>query len=197
LTGASDLRQVVHAATGLVALGTGFLPRWANVAGAVAGVVVGFVVLPMLPLEKRLRRPGEPFLCGLRTYPLAVLGLVLAFPTSAPAAAAWAVLAFGDAAASLVGRRVRAPSVFGHPKATWSGTLALAAVGFAAAYFVSAFVERTGGGAAPPVRWLAAAAVAAAAADLVPIPPDDNLPIAWSAGLVIAAGTGLLAGVPG
>jgi dolichol kinase len=187
-----DLRPLVHAATGLVALGTGVFPRWLDVAGAVLGVLAGWVVIPRTPLESRLRRPGEPFVCGLRTYPVAVLALVLAFPVAAPAAAAWGVLAFGDAAASVVGRRVKAPRVLPGSKATWAGTLALVVFGALGAWGLSAFVAATGGGPAVPAAWCLAAAGAAALVDLVRIPPDDNLPIAAAAGLTIAAGTGFL-----
>ena len=179
-----DLRPLVHAATGLVALGMGVFPRWFSITGAVLGVVLGWVVIPQTPLEKRLRRPGEPFLCGLRTYPVAVLGLVLALPASL-AAGAWAVLAAGDAAASFAGRYVKAPRIFGHPKATWSGTAAFVLVGWAAALGVGTFVEATGGGLFVPPMVVPFAVVAAALADLVPIPPDDNLPIAAAAGLVL------------
>jgi dolichol kinase len=187
-----DFRPLVHAATGLVALGMGVFPRWLNLAGAVLGVVAGWIVIPRTPLEARLRRPGEPFLCGLRTYPVAVLGLVAAFPVAAPAAAAWGVLAFGDAAASIVGRRVPAPRVVPGSKATWAGTAALVLFGAAGAWGLSSLVSATGGGQPVPPLWCLLAACAAGLVDLVRIPPDDNLPIAAAAGLTIAAGTGFL-----
>lgn len=189
---AADLRPAIHAATGLVALGMGVMPRWLNLAGAVGGAVVGWLVIPMTSLEKRLRREGEPFLCGLRTYPVAVLGLVALFPRAAPAAAAWAVMAFGDAAASVVGRRVPSPRLFGHGKATFAGSGALLLVGFLAAWGASAFVAWTGSEAAIPPGICALAALAGTFADLVRVPPDDNLPIAAAAGLTIAWGAGYL-----
>jgi dolichol kinase len=182
-----DLRAAIHAATGLVALGLGVFPSWFVLAGAIGGVVVGWVVIPMTPIEARLRRPGEPFFGGLRTYPLAVLGLVVAF-LHAPsrAAAAWAVLAAGDAAASLVGRHVPTPHLLGHPKATWSGTGAFVLVGSLAAFAVGRFVESTGGGPLGPAWAPIAAAGAGALVDLVRIPPDDNVPIAAAAGAALA-----------
>jgi len=182
-----DVRAAIHAATGLVALGAGVYPTWFLLGGAIGGVLIGWVVIPLSPLEARLRREGEGYLGGLRTYPLAVLGLVMAFlhqPTKV--AAAWAVLAFGDAAANVVGRRVRSPHVFGHPKATWAGSGALFVVGAVAAFGAARFVEWTG---APPLepRWAPlAAALAATLVDLVRIPPDDNLPIAAAAGAALA-----------
>ena len=116
----------------------------------------------------------------------------MALLPDATAAAAWGVFAFGDAAASLVGRHVRAPSLFGHRKATWSGTGAFLLVGTAVGWGMGAFVSATGGSAAVPLAWVAAAAFGGALVDLVRLPPDDNLPIAAVAGLVLAAGTGLL-----
>ena len=187
----ADLRPLLHAATGLFAFLLGVLPRALDLTGAVLGVLAGWVVIPASPLEARLRRPGEPFLCGLRTYPLAVLGLVVLLP-DATAAAAWCVFAFGDAAASLVGRHVKAPALFGHRKATWSGSGAFVLVGTAVGWGAGAFVAATGGSAAPALAPVAAAAFAGALVDLVRIPPDDNVPIAATAGLVLATATGLL-----
>jgi len=186
-----ELRPLLHAGTGLVALGLGVMPRWLNLAGACLGIVAGWVVIPRTPLEARLRRPGEPFLGGLRTYPVAVFLLVVLLPPTI-AATAWAVFAAGDGAASLVGRHVRAPRLFGHRKATWSGTPAFVAIGALAGLGAGAFVAATGGGPAVPWPWVVGAAGAAAMVDLVRIPPDDNVPNAAAAGLVLAYAAGLL-----
>ncbi len=187
----SEFRPLLHAGTALVALGLGIMPRWMNLVGAGLGLLAGWVVIPMTSLEARLRRPGEPFLGGLRTYPVAVFLLVWLLPATL-AATAWSVFAAGDAAASIVGRHVAAPKLFGHRKATWSGTPAFVGVGALAGIGVGAFVEATGGG--PGVRWpiVIAAALSAALVDLVRIAPDDNVPNATAAGLVVAWGAGLL-----
>jgi len=187
----ADLRPLLHAVTGLFALCLGFLSWELGMVGACLGLLAGWVVIPMTSLEARLRRPGEPFLGGLRTYPVAVFLLVLLLPSTI-AATAWVVFAAGDAAASLVGRHVKAPAVFGHRKATWSGTPAFVVVGTLAGLGAQAFVAATGGG--PGVRWafVVAAAVAAALVDLVRIPPDDNVPNAAAAGLVLAWAAGVL-----
>ena len=187
MTSRLDLRAAIHAATGLVALGWGVYPEWFLLGGAIGGVLIGWVVIPMTPLEARLRRPGERFLGGLRTYPLAVLGLVIVFlHQPARGAAAWAVLAAGDAAASVVGRHVPSPRIFGHPKATWAGSAALFVVGAAAAWGVARFVAWTGAAALEPWWAPIAAAGAATLVDLVRIPPDDNVPIAAAAGAALA-----------
>jgi dolichol kinase len=193
----ATLRPLLHAATGFVALSLGVLPRPFAIAGAVAGVLVGWVLLPRLRLEGRLRRPGEPFVGGLRTYPVAVLLLVLLLPPT-EAAAAWGVMAFGDAAAALVGMRVPAPRLFGHPKATWSGTPAYVVVGTLAARGLAAAVgalgEASGVAAGAVPAWTACLAAAGASAllDLVPIPPDDNLPAALAAGGTLRAWRALM-----
>jgi dolichol kinase len=190
--GPGVLRPLVHAAVGLCAFALGVLPRWAALALAGLAIVANWVVLPRLAVGRRLERPGEPFLGGLRTYPVAVLGLVALLPP-AEAAAAWAVLAWGDAAASLAGRFVRAPALFGHPKATWSGTPALFLVGtlgaFAAGHGVAALATHAtwvDAGVPPSLARCALAAFAAALVDLVRIPPDDNLPCAAAAGGTLA-----------
>ena len=186
-------RPLLHMATGLLAPTLGVLaPPW-NVVGAGLGVLAGWALFPLLGIDARLRRPGEPFLGGLRTYPLAVLGLVLWLPPC-EAAAAWGVLAFGDGAAAIVGSRVPAPSLWGHPKATWAGSGAYLVIGGLGAFGVSAaagaLAQATGWvdpGAAPSLGVCFAAAAGAAILDLVPLPPDDNVPAAVAAGGVLTA----------
>jgi dolichol kinase len=187
----AEYRPLAHAGTALVALGMGVLARWANLTGAALGLLAGWVVIPMTPIEAALRRPGERWLNGVRTYPLAVALLVVFLPATL-AATAWAVMAYGDAAASFVGRHVRAPSVFGHRKATWSGTPAFFVAAALGGWGTGAFVAATGGtplgGPAPVVL----AAGVATLADLVPWPVDDNVPLAAAAGLTLAFAHGLI-----
>ena len=88
-----------------------FLPRWA----------------PSL-----LRSPGRAPDAGIVTYPIVVLGLVLAFHARLElAAAAWGILAFGDGLADPVGRRARR-SLPWNPGKTWAGSLAFLVAGTAA-----------------------------------------------------------------
>lgn len=186
-------RPLLHAATGLGALALGVLPReWALVCAGL-GVLAGWVVFPLTGLEERLRRPGEPFLGGLRTYPLAVLGLILWLPPT-EAAAAWGILAFGDAGAAIVGTLWRAPALLGHPKATWSGSAAHLVLGGLAACALSRAVaaladatDLVAAGPVPAVHTCFLAAAVATILDLVPLPPDDNIPAAAAAGGVLYA----------
>jgi dolichol kinase len=186
-----EWRPSAHAGTALVALGMGVLPRWANLTGAALGILAGWVVIPRTPVEAALRRPGERWWNGVRTYPLAVAGLVVLLPETL-AAAAWAVMGFGDAAASIVGRHVPSRKFFGHPKATWAGTMALVAAGAFAGWGVGSFVAATGGAPLGDPSHVLMAAAAAALVDLVPWPIDDNLPMAAAAGLTLAWSSGLL-----
>ena len=192
-----DMRSRVHLATGLFALALGALPRPWALAAAGFGVFLGFVVFPLSGLDARLRRPGEGFFGGLRTYPLAVLGLVVLLPP-AEAAAAWGMLAFGDVAAAVVGTRVVAPAVLGHSKATWSGSSAWLIVGTLAGFGMAAgaaLVAKETGlvdmGAPPGLLRCALAAGAATLADMLPIPPDDNGPTALAAGATLVLTRGL------
>ena len=129
-------RPLLHAATGLLALTLGLLPAPWQLVGAGLGIVAGWIVFPLTAFGRGLERPGEPFLGGLRTYPVAVLALVVLLPR-ADAAAAWGILAFGDVAAALVGRAVPAPAILGSKKATWSGSGAYLLVGGLAAWGLS------------------------------------------------------------
>jgi dolichol kinase len=192
------LRPAVHAAMGLNALWLGVLPRWGGVALALAAFALNALVLPRLAIGRALTRPGERFWGGLRTYPLAVLGLVLLLP-AAEAAAAWGVLAFGDAAAAVVGQAVPAPRLFGHRKATWSGTPAFVVCGALAAWLLGEGVARLATsapwvepGVAPSLLRAGAAAAVAALVDLVRIPPDDNLPCAAASGATLHVLRGLV-----
>lgn len=192
------LRPALHAATGLCALLLGVLPHWAAIACGIGGVLIGWIGFPLTGLDRTLRRPGEPYLAGLRSYPVAILGLIILLPP-AEAAAAWGVLAFGDAGAALIGQTVRAARIFGHPKATWSGSLAHVVLGTLGAVALSRGAVALGswaGGIDPglPPTLLACflAAVAAASADLVFRVADDNLTGAAAAGAVLAAARSLL-----
>lgn len=185
------LRPRVHAYTGLAALLLGVLPAPWHLVLAGGGIFLGWVALPLSGIDALLRRPGERWLGGLRTYPVAVFVLVLLLPR-AEAAAAWGVLAFGDGAASIYGRALPARAIFDHPKATWIGSAAYVVVGGFAAWSLAAGVvflaEQAGSvdaGSAPSLVLCLAAALAAAILDLVPLPPDDNLPAAAAAGGVL------------
>ncbi len=180
---AEDRRQFVHLAITGLALALRFLtPREAAVCAA-AGIVLNWLVLPRLGWG--LQRAGGPVVDGVRTYPVAVLGLVLALPLPL-AAAAWGVLGVGDAASNLAGRRWGRPPLLGRSDRSLLGSLAFVACGTPAALGLWVFV----GAAAPDGRMAlaaCAAAVAGAGAEFTPraLRLDDNVPIAAAAGLAL------------
>jgi len=102
-------RQWVHVGSGSFALALRALTWWE--AAALAAFALGFnaLVLPRIG-GRRLYRPvdhARGFPVGIVLYPLAVLLLIVIFPSRLDiVAAAWAILALGDGAATLVGRRV-------------------------------------------------------------------------------------------
>src|SRR5690242_12527175 len=102
-------RQWIHIGSGAFALLLRFLTWWQAAALATIALAVNAVVLPRIG-GRRLYRPADHargFPLGILLYPIAVLALILVFPRRLDiVAAAWAILALGDGAATLIGRRV-------------------------------------------------------------------------------------------
>ena len=104
-----DGRQLAHLGVTVFAVPLIWLPMWVGYAACAAAIVFWWIVVPLLKRDVGFTRPGEPFVNGLRMYPVAVLILLLFFqhPEAHPLAtpvAAWAVLGVGDAFSNLVGR---------------------------------------------------------------------------------------------
>jgi dolichol kinase/uncharacterized membrane protein len=138
-------------------------------------------------------RPSEAaHRSGVLFYPLSILALVLIFRERLDiVAAAWAVMAFGDGAATLVGTRVGGRRLPWNRDKTWSGLIAFALAGSIGAVAASHWVAPV---IVPPPSWFftwlapIAAALAAAFAETIPLTLDDNLTVPFVAGLVLAAG---------
>src|SRR4051812_16752992 len=80
---------------------------WQAALLASSALLFNVLLLPMVGGRRLYRAVDEArgFPLGILLYPLAVLLLILIFPTRLDiVAAAWAVLAFGDGAATLLGR---------------------------------------------------------------------------------------------
>jgi uncharacterized protein (TIGR00297 family) len=183
-------RKGVHVAMGGFAL----LLRWLDwkqaAAAAVVALLFNLFVLPRaggghLLREADLAR-GYPL--GILLYPVVVLLLVLAFRERLPlAAAGWAYLAFGDGAATLVGRTFGRARLPWNGRKSWAGLVAYAVFGGAGAVLLFGFVSRLA-----PASWetaaLLAGAVIGAVVETLPSELDDNL----VAPLVASAAAGLL-----
>lgn len=212
-THAENARQWIHIGSGLVALLLRVLTGWQ--AAALAALALGFnlLLLPRLG-GPRLYRPVDHdrgYSLGILLYPLSVLLLTLAFPSRLDiAAAAWGILAFGDGAATLIGRRFTAEhtknagtkpfsagsAIFAVPSGRFpwnaeksiAGTLAFIVCGSAAGVTLACWV-RPGVTPTPPLTFAIAAPIAAALlaalVETTPIRLDDNISVPATAGLVL------------
>ena len=164
---------------------------WQGALLASIALVFNLLLLPRLG-GRRLYRPVDDargFPLGILLYPLAVLLLIVTFPTRLDiVAAAWAILAFGDGAATLVGRWARPRPLPWNREKTVAGTLAFIIIGGAAAV---AFAAWTRPAVVPPPAWVwvvcapLAAAIAAALVETLPVRLDDNISVPFAAGAVL------------
>jgi uncharacterized protein (TIGR00297 family) len=187
------LRQWVHIAFGAAALLLPFLDWYQAVILAAAAIVFNIRLLRTIAGE-RLHRPLElqqSVPSGLVLYPTSILIMLLMLPSRPDiVAGAWGILAVGDGAATLAGRR------YGLTKWPWNrqksvvGSIALTFAGGAAGAFFcwwcrSVIIP-------PPYLWFStaaplAAATVAAAVETVPIRLNDNLSVPLSAAAVLWA----------
>jgi len=185
---AADRRATLHVLTGGLAFSLRWLSFPAAVALAVLLVLHNRFVLPRT-MPSLLRTPPRAD-AGLLSYPVGVLAAVLLFPARADlAAAAWGILAAGDGAASLVGRRA-SRSLPWNPGKRWAGSLAFVSAGTAAGgallRFVAAGSADTPWTAPAAFATAGAAAVAAALAESWRSRLDDNVRVLAFASAVLA-----------
>ena len=187
-------RKLLHMAVGAFALLLRFL-TWPQAAGAaLTAFLFNWQVLPRIGGRALWRdhehRAGSAL--GMLIYPLSVLGLVLLFRGERwKAAAVWALLAYGDGMAGLVGQALGGPRLPWNPGKGWAGLLAFVLFGTLCATALAGFTLRL-----PPAEWSAgwifgpvlAAALFAALAETVPTTLDDNLtvPLVGAAALWLA-----------
>jgi uncharacterized protein (TIGR00297 family) len=143
LTAAEWKRKAVHAGIGLFALTLRWLDWRLAAACAVAALLVNVIVLPRLG-RGLYRDPAARHDVGIIAYPAMVALLILVFSGKhiPIAAAVWAMMAFGDPAASIAGRTVGGPTLPWNSGKTWVGLLSNWAVGGAASVLVFLFVSR-------------------------------------------------------
>jgi uncharacterized protein (TIGR00297 family) len=185
-----DARKVLHMAMGGFALLLRFIPWWQAVVLAATAVVFNMWLLRRLT-RGRLHRPNEldALPTGIVFYPTSVLLLLLLMPGRPDiVAAAWGIMAFGDGAATLVGRRSTGPRIPWNREKTLAGTIAFAVAGSIAGSFLAwwcrpAIIP-------PPFAAFSLfapviAATVAAAVETVPIRLDDNLSVPAIAALTM------------
>jgi len=198
-------RQWVHIGSGSFALLLRALTWWQAAALAAVALAFNVVALPRVG-GRRLYRPideARGFPIGILLYPLAVLLLILIFPSRLDiVAAAWAVLALGDGAATLAGqakavkeakaakeaKSAKTGSLPWNREKTVAGTIAFmvfgALGGVALAWWVRPNVVPL-----PPLAFTIAApmaaAIAAAFVETLPIRLDDNVSVPAAAASVL------------
>jgi uncharacterized protein (TIGR00297 family) len=192
MTGASEyLRQLVHIAVGGGAFLLRFLtwPQAALLSGLAAAM--NLTLLPRL--APRLFRSADRdrlARSGIVLYPIAVLALILVFRRRLDlAAAAWAILAAGDGAATLVGAHVRSAPLAWNPRKSIAGLASFIVFGGLAGAAAFLWTGQPPVGGPLPVWWLVAmplmAAIVAAFVETAPIRLDDNISVPAAAALVL------------
>jgi uncharacterized protein (TIGR00297 family) len=193
-------RKLVHAGMGLFALALPFLTWQQAALCAVAAFLFNWLVLPRL-LGHRLTsaRPGVSDR-GVLLYPLVVLALIVLYRADEVVAFGWGVLAFGDAAAGVVGQKWGRHALPWNPGKTWEGVVAFclssAVIGIAWNPFMAwGFWPRSAGGINASVMLLldhspllvTVPVILAALLECLPHGADDNVlpPIAASFPLAV------------
>jgi uncharacterized protein (TIGR00297 family) len=177
------LRKGLHAGFGLGAFALKWLPWYVAAGVCVAAILGNWLVLHRV-VGKGVARHERGFDAGIVLYPVMVLLLVLVFRNHLHfAAIGWALLAFGDGIATLVGKAMRiAPLPWNRDK-SWGGFLGFLIAGGAAGIAVAYWM-----GFPHPIVVLVAA-LAAAITESLPLGVDDNVtvPFAGAVALVVAA----------
>jgi uncharacterized protein (TIGR00297 family) len=184
-------RQWIHIGSGLFALLLRFLTWWQAAGLAAFALVFNLFVLPRIG-GRNLYRPidhARGFPLGIVLYPLAVLLLVLIFEARLDiVAAAWAVLAFGDGFATLVGQRVGGRQIPWNREKTVTGTAAFVVVGGIGAVALTLWTRPS---IVPPpsLTFLIVApfvaAIVAALVETLPVRLDDNISVPMTAAAVL------------
>ena len=134
-------------------------------------------------------RPGDhdSHRAGVIFYPLSVLLLILVFRDRLDlVAAAWGILAFGDGAATLIGKSVGGPKLPWNDEKTWSGSAAFMIAGSVGAFGLAFWVDPWRATALAVAAPAVAATIVAALVETIPIALDDNLSVPFAAGFALA-----------
>jgi uncharacterized protein (TIGR00297 family) len=134
-------RKLVHMGFGLCALLLKWLSPWQAALLALAAFLFNAFVLPHVG-GKTIARDRRGHDTGILLYPLAVLALILVFPGRLDiAGTVWMIMAFGDGAATLLGRLIGRRPLPWNPDKTWIGFFAFIEVAILPAYLTSLFLR--------------------------------------------------------
>lgn len=192
LTARELARKVVHMGVGLIAFAVVLLGPFYSALLALAAVLMNIFILPRVG-GKRLWRADEGergASIGIVAYPAAVLVLILLFWNRLEVATGvWAILAFGDGMASIIGMTVGGPRLPWNEKKTWSGSLGYVLFGTVGATTLLWWTLEQGGVPYHSLAFLVAVAagtsIFAALIESQPIELDDNISVPLLAALVM------------
>jgi uncharacterized protein (TIGR00297 family) len=167
------------------------LTWWQAALCALTAFLFNLLILPRLggPSLSRPADTARGYPLGILIYPLSVLVLILALPRRPDlVAAAWGIMAVGDSAATLVGRRSRGARLPWNPEKTVAGTSAFIIAGAIAAILL-AWWTRSAVVPQPPAAFVVGAplvaAIFAGLVESVPVRLDDNISVPVTAGFVL------------
>jgi uncharacterized protein (TIGR00297 family) len=186
-------RKIVHMSMVGFALLLRWLTWWQAIAMAGAALAFNLFLLPRIAPSLYRPRDRERKAHGIVFYPLAVLMLIVLFPSRTDiVGAAWGILAIGDGVATLAGRAIGGPRWPWNADKTIAGSIAFA-IGGALAGCALAWWCRPAAAALVPMEfaWLVppVAAIVAALVETLPVKLDDNLSVAASAGTALWLGS--------
>lgn len=186
------LRKAVHMAVGLFAFAVVYLGPLLSALAALAALLFNLFVLPKIGGKVLWRREEEERgrSLGILLYPAAVLALILLYWNRLEVAAGvWAILAFGDGMASVVGKGLGGPKLPWNPRKTFSGSLAYCAFGAAGALTLLWWTLEKSDQPYHSLYFLAlvagTSAVFAALIESQPIGLDDNISVPFLTAIVM------------
>lgn len=179
-------RKLVHVGFGACAILLKWLPTWAAAAVAGGAFLFNWLLLPHLG-GRRIAQTDRGYDRGILLYPLAVLGLILAFPRQpAIAGAVWVILALGDGLATLIGRSFASARIPWNDDKSVLGTTAFIAFALPASWWIATFLGLQ-------TRSLSIGAVATltvlvcALVETLPLHVDDNFTVPLAGALTMLA----------
>lgn len=190
--GTEAKRKMVHVGSSAFALLLRWFTWWQGALCALAALIFNVLILPRIGGRNIYReadhKRGYPI--GIILYPISVLIVILfCYKRLYVAAAAWAIMAWGDGFASIVGQKFGAAKIPWNPNRSYAGSLAFLIIGGAAAVGFTFWVWQTPN---QPALWYAVAipllgTLLAALIETVPMGLDDNLTVPTGAALFMLA----------
>lgn len=153
---------------------------------ALAALAFNVLILPRFG-GRLIARSPRGFDRGIVLYPIAVLALIVVFRDNLMiAGTVWAILAFGDGAATLIGKIIRGPKLPWNRDKSVLGTLAFVEVGLTLSFVISLWIAPVSG---PMVfvrfLFLMVTTIVCALVESLPLGIDDNLTVPLTGGALL------------